>query len=147
MEAHDAIDALKRQLQEADIHTPQRKPWIPEEREDIIHLARQCLGLRDEWIPHIEPRIAGATSHGEVTIKKLTAMSWTRCFCAAHLYAPKGVRSHPLPLVLLCCGHGKGGKQAEGYRRMAWRLACQGCAVLVPDNIGQGDTELFDRAS
>lgn len=83
--------------------------------------------------------IHSATSHGGISIRKLSGVSWPRCFCAAHLYAPELAPPEPLPLVLLCCGHAKGGKQAEGYRRLAWRLAGQGCAVLVPDNIGQGE--------
>ncbi len=139
---HEIIDALEHNLHHAALSTPRRRPWIPEEREEIIRLTKKCLGIRDEWIPRIEAEIAGAIDHGEVSIQMLRATSWDGCFCAAHLYVPQVTRNESagrLPLVLLCCGHAQGGKQAEGYRRMAWSLACQGFAVLVPDNIGQGE--------
>ena len=136
---HDTIDALERQLQRADLMTPRRSPWIPEERDQIVRVAKECLGIREEWIPRIAPTIQSWTSYGEITIGSLRAVSWARCFCAAHIYMPSRSSSRPLPLVLLCCGHARGSKQADGYRRMAWRLACQGCAVLVPDIIGKGE--------
>ncbi len=135
----DFIDALERQILTADLRTPPRRPWVVEERREIIQLAKDCLGVREQWIPRIEPELELATSHGGISIKTLSGQSWDRCFCAAHLYAPQRPPPGRLPLVLLCCGHAVGGKQAEGYRRMAWRLAGQGCAVLVPDNIGQGE--------
>ena len=135
----EAINALKRQLQLADLRTLQRRPWVPSERDEIIQVAKECLGVRDEWIPAIELKTDSVTSYGAVSIRKLSGVSWTRCFCAAHLYMPQLTPPGPLPFVLLCCGHADGGKQAQGYRRLAWRLACQGCAVLVPDNIGQGE--------
>jgi len=53
----------------------------------------------------------------------------------AHLFCP--ATPPPWPVVLICCGHAIAGK--TGYDAMGLRLARQGCAALIADNIGQGE--------
>nr|WP_289621102.1 hypothetical protein [Bacteroides intestinalis] len=52
-----------------------------------------------------------------------------------------------LPVVLLACGHGNNGKLYPAYRKMAEYLASSGIAVLVPDNIGQGERHFMGHYS
>ena len=49
--------------------------------------------------------------------------------------------------MLLCCGHGRGGKLNLGYQAMARAIARQGALVLVPDNIGQGERTPMGHAN
>jgi len=135
---YDLLDVLEKAIFTASASIPDRRPWVPAQREALIAAAKQCLGIRDAWMPRIDAVCVGQTVCGKVTVHKLCATSWPGCYTAAHLYMP-GEPSQALPLVLLCCGHGEGGKQATVYQLMAWRLAHMGSAVLVPDNIGQGE--------
>lgn len=142
----DLLFRLENRLGEASVRTPLRRPWVAAERAEVVRLAKQCLGIRDEWIPSVRVEVAGEDRPGEVVVQRLRSLSWEGCAGAAHLFLPKSSRANP-PLVVLCCGHGKGGKQALGYQRMAWRLAHMGCAVLVPDNIGQGERVAMGHAN
>lgn len=49
------------------------------------------------------------------------------------------IQNGQLSVVLLCCGHGAGGKLAASHQKMARSIAKKGIAILVPDNIGQGE--------
>ncbi len=137
---------LENRLSEASARIPCRRPWVAAEREEILRVAKACLGIRDEWIPAVRAEVAGEDRQGRVAVQRLRAVSWDGCAGAAHLFLPLEESRSKLPLAILCCGHGKGGKQALGYQQMAWRLAHLGCAVLVPDNIGQGERVAMGHA-
>jgi hypothetical protein len=120
---------------------PERKPWLVEERARIADDLKQCLGIREKWVPALEVRTLKTATHEGFSIEYLRATSWPGVTATAHLYLPDGPRNEPLPAVFLGCGHGKGCKQSPGYQAMAFRLARMGAMVLVPDNIGQGERE------
>ncbi|MCA1809782.1 MAG: hypothetical protein LC725_10090, partial [Lentisphaerae bacterium] len=133
------LDQGERRLIAAAAATPVRRPWIARERAAIIRIARECLGVHERFIPEIQISASGVKPSSGVKVEHLVAWSWPGCMATAHLYRPCRPAQKTWPLVILCCGHGAGGKQCEGYQRMAWRLARMGAAVLVPDNIGQGE--------
>lgn len=135
----DLICELENRLRRAVLEMPRRKPWVEAERDEIRQIIRQCLGIREAWQPSVHAQVALKEARGGVVVQMLRATTWDRSYACAHLFLPADSARNKLPFVLLCCGHGKGGKRALGYQQLAWRLAHMGCAVLVPDNIGQGE--------
>lgn len=117
---------------------PHLLPWIDNDRTKIMQVVRKSLAIKDEWIPKIVATPAGQTKNVNYNIEHLQSTSWDNCYGAAHLYMPAKSDKKP-PIVLLACGHGEGGKVYTSYRLMAENLASNGIAVLVPDNIGQGE--------
>jgi len=129
---------------------PRREPWREEDRAEIARVAKRCLGIRDAWRPRIRTETVRVTEHDGFRIEHLRGTSWPGVICTAHLYVPngaqEGAKDGPLPLVLLCCGHGRGCKLCPGYQAMARHLARCGMLVLVFDNIGQGEREPMGHA-
>lgn len=137
--AYDLLEKLEQRLFAAVAELPRRRPWIEAERREISRVAEQCLGVRRAWLPDIRVHSRVEVDYQEVKVQRMRCASWDRCYCAAHLYFPTERSGERIPLVILSCGHGKEGKQTPAYSRMAWHLARTGAAVLVPDNIGQGE--------
>lgn len=131
------LDELEQEIFKAVSDTPVRRPWIAEERQEIVDIVRKCLGIRSEWTPGLSAECVRREDYEGFSVEFLRSESWESCFGAAHLWLPD--RNEKVPLVILCCGHGQGGKQFGPYQLMAKRLALAGAAVLVPDNIGQGE--------
>lgn len=126
-------------FESARSHLPERLPWLEKDRMEIMEIVRKSLAIKDEWVPTVKTQIKGTTRNKEFVVQQLQSHSWNDCYGAAHLYIPSEGKSKSLPIVLLACGHGDSGKLYPSYRRMAEYLASSGIAVLVPDNIGQGE--------
>lgn len=137
--AHDLFEQYERRFAEARLRMPERNPAAPADREAIARVAKDCLGIRDEWVPTIKAQKAREAAFDGGRIEMLRATTWPGVTGAALLYVPADAAGRPLPLVILCCGHGKGGKLADGYQRMARHIARRGAMVLCPDNLGQGE--------
>jgi len=135
---HDGFTVYERQFALAAATMPVRVPWSAQEREEILRVARSSLGIHREWVPTIDAEVVSTTDGGGYRVEHWQSISWPGCRGAADLYLPNRLRE-PYPVVILACGHGEGGKRAGIYRRMAVHLVRQGMAVLVPDNIGQGE--------
>jgi len=118
---------------------PRRDPAIAADRQAIVQAAKQCLGIRDEWIPTIRADVLRETAFEGGRIERLRSTSWSGVVGTALLYWPQQVPSGRLPLVILCCGHGAGGKLTDGYQSMARHITRLGAMVLCPDNLGQGE--------
>jgi dienelactone hydrolase len=138
---HDLFEMYDRRFAEAKLRRPHRDPARPDDRRAIIEAAKYCLGIRDEWIPTIHAEVMGEVPFDGGQIERLKATSWPGVAASALLYRPDKAQAGPLPLVVQCCGHGKGCKLAPGYQRMARHIARRGAMVLVLDNIGQGERE------
>lgn len=108
--AEDVFDRYERQFAEARLRLPERNPAEPAHREAIARVAKDCLGIRDEWIPQIEAAKVREAAFDGGRIELLRATSWPGVTATALLYVPADAGSGPLPLVILCCGHGQGGK-------------------------------------
>ena len=115
--------------------------YIPTSREDktkIISDVKRMLSYDDGLVPQIQnveeirrDRIDGCD------IIQLRYTTWNNFYSAATLFMPIGEEKVPLSFVF--CGHGKYGRLTTSYVSMAMRLAKCGMAVMLPDNIGQGD--------
>ncbi|NLB45813.1 MAG: hypothetical protein GX821_11725 [Clostridiaceae bacterium] len=124
---------------QAMANLPALKPWLEPDRAAIREQVRTCLGIEDRLYPVVSGVKGRTVRKPGYTVELLQAESWPGVRCCANLYKPSAPAGAPIPLVVLCCGHGAGGKLNPGYQAMAARLARQGAAVLVPDNIGQGE--------
>ena len=136
-----------RRFAQAMAGLPRREPWREEDRAEITRIAKRCLGIRDAWLPRIRTETVRVTEHDGFRIEHLRGTSWPGVICTAHLYVPTPAKDGTLPLVLLCCGHGRGCKLNPGYQAMARHLARCGMLVLVFDNIGQGEREPMGHAN
>nr|WP_320966026.1 alpha/beta fold hydrolase [Bacteroides intestinalis] len=133
---------------EARHHLPGLFPWLEKDRAEIKEIVRKSLAIKEEWIPVIKTRINGVTRNRDFIVQHLQSVSWNNCYGAAHLYIPSNNDADKdLPVVLLACGHGNNGKLYPAYRKMAEYLASSGIAVLVPDNIGQGERHFMGHYS
>lgn len=136
---HDLFEEYERRFAEARLRVPRLDPSIDADRAAIIGVAKDCLGIRDEWAPAIRAETVREVTFDGGRIAMMRATSWPGVTATALLYMPAGATDQTFPLVLLCCGHGKGGKLADGYQRMARHLTRLGAMVLCPDNLGQGE--------
>lgn len=137
--AHALFDHYERRFAEARLRMPDLDPARPADRAAIIAKAKECLGIRDAWVPSVEATPAGEATFDGGRLDLLRAESWPGVKASALLYRPNDAGTKPLPLVVICCGHGQGGKLAPGYQAMARHLTRRGAMVLCPDNIGQGE--------
>lgn len=142
-ETLDLLHAYEKRFLQALIKMPSRRPWIEAERQEILACVQNCLGIRESWVPKVTTKIQAVTQRDGFVIEHHQAQSWPDVHSAADLYLPEHANAdadaEKLPVVLLACGHGQGGKRAQDYRRMAEHLARHRIAVLVSDNIGQGE--------
>jgi len=137
--AHDIFEQYERRFAEARLRMPDRNPAVPADRKAIARVAKDCLGIRDEWVPKIQAEEVREAGFDGGRIKMLRSTSWPGVVGTALFYVSASAADRPLPLVVLCCGHGKGGKLGDGYQRMARHLTRRGAMVLCPDNLGQGE--------
>lgn len=132
----DLFEQYERRFAEARLRMPDRNPA---DRKTIARVAKDCLGIRDEWVPKIQAEKVREVTFDGGRIEMLRSTSWPGVVGTALLYVPDGASNRPLPLVILCCGHGKRGKLTDGYQRMARHVMRCGAMVLCPDNLGQGE--------
>jgi dienelactone hydrolase len=139
MSDFEKFEEYEKLFAQALINMPKRNPASVDERAEIVCATKSILGISDELIPRMVYKKVGETDRRNFVIEHLTFESWKDVFGSANLYLPR--TNKPFPFVLLCCGHGSGGKLYGSYQAMAAFLASNGMAVLVPDNIGQGERE------
>ena len=142
---YNYFDRYERRFASAMAAIPNRRPWMAKEKAQIVRAVRDCLGIRDEWVPQIRAETAGRSKHDGFSLELLRFTSWPGTIGTAWIYVPEE-KADKLPAVLLCCGHGNGGKCTSGYQAMARHLARLGALVVVPDNIGQGERESMGHA-
>lgn len=138
IELLQCLEAYDRRFHEKLAKMPAYAPWQKNDRQRIRAVLRQTLGIRPEWIPQIQMQRVGILPMNGYSVEQLHFTSWKGVHGSAHLYWPDRQQGL-LPGVLLCCGHEAGCKHAQSYQAMARRLARQGAAVLIADNMGQGE--------
>lgn len=134
-QAIEAIECTERKLFAALAAAPIRNPALPEQRREIKTLFERSLGTDRIPVPNLSVSPVGSHQLAGCTLRLLQGESWANCVVSGHLFCPDS--PPPWPVVLICCGHAIAGK--TGYDAMGLRLARQGCAALIPDNIGQGE--------
>ena len=131
-------DEYERRFAAARAAQTLRFPLDDESRARVRARTKAMLRWSDESMPCVRGmETVSVQDFPAFTAEQLRYETWERVFGCASLYLPKA--EGPLPLVFLFCGHGEAGRLTKGYVTMAGRLAKLGLAVLVPDNIGQGD--------
>ncbi len=142
-QATESIERTERRLFAALAAAPLRNPALPEDRRTIRALLERSLGT--DRIPAAQIRVSSRCQRQlrGCTLHLLQGQSWQNCPVVAHLFCPDS--PPPWPVVLICCGHGAGGKTS--YDVMGLRLARQGCAALIVDNIGQGERVLMGHSA
>ena len=138
IELLQCLEAYDRRFHEKLAKMPTYAPWQKNDRQRIRAVLQQTLGIRPEWIPQIQMQRVGILPMNGYSVEQLHFTSWKGVHGSAHLYWPDRQQGL-LPGVLLCCGHEAGCKHAQSYQAMARRLARQGAAVLIADNMGQGE--------
>lgn len=142
LKTHLIFDSYEKRFLRSRIDKPHYIPTGESERQKIIEKVKTMLGYDENLIPQIENLTEVSEADlGAFSVKHLRYTTWKDTYASASLYLPKARRK--LPLALLACGHGAGGRLYKKYRAMARRLAATGIAVIVPDNIGQGDREFM----
>ncbi|MBQ7567119.1 MAG: acetylxylan esterase [Oscillospiraceae bacterium] len=134
----EAFDAYERRFAEARAARPLTKPWLAEDRAEILAGVKRMLRFDEALVPQIsQPETVCETDCGGFTVTEYRYCTWEHVCGAATLYLPHG--GEPKPLVFVCCGHGAQGRQTPTYAAMGRRLAELGMAAIVIDNLGQGD--------
>ena len=117
-------------------------PTIPDQREKVLDGVKKMLCFDEKLVPSISnANVQKQRDLGSYTEYQVTYETWKDVYGCLTVLIPKS--SKPLPLAFVVCGHGNKGRLSEGYALMAHRLAKCGMAVIVPDNIGQGDREFM----
>lgn len=136
------FDEYERRFADARAKKQFRMPWQDDTRKEIIEDTKKMLRYDEALVPEIhDMKEIMCEAYGTYTVTQLRYQTWEGFYASASLYTPK--TDEKVPLVFLCCGHGEHGRLSKGYMKMAHRMAGLGMAVLVPDNIGQGDREQF----
>ena len=138
------FEAYDRRFAQAALARPALRPWVAEEREQIMRTVKEVLCFRDDLVPQIRVRSETEVPGRGYTIRDFCCETWDRFYAVSSFYCPDGLEGNEKrPLVFICPGHGKYGRRTESYQQMAIRLVRQGACVLLIENIGQGDRQPF----
>ena len=99
----------------------------------------EAIGGLPERTP-LNPRVTGAIEADGFRVEKVIFESQPQFYVTANLYLPDPTRyAHPVPGVLVPCGHHMPAKAHGEYQSMGALLALNGMAALVFDPIEQGE--------
>ena len=117
-------------------------PLSSTQKQRVLEKVKKMLCFDQSLVPTISNvKVERQRDFGSYVEYQVTYNTWKDVYSATTVMMPK--TDKPVPAVLICCGHGKNGRLTEGYSLMAHRLVKSGMAVIVPDNIGQGDREFM----
>lgn len=140
----EIFDNYERRFAQARADKVLSHPWEKEEKAKIIASAKRMLGYDERLVPTIHNmEEISRTDFGGYLAIQLRYESWDKMYGTSTLFLPES--KEKLPLVFLCCGHGKAGRLTSSYQAMGHRLASLGIACLVIDNIGQGDRQRTEQ--
>jgi len=135
------FDSYERRFAAARAQKRLTHPWENSDRQDILRQLKTMLSYREDLVPCIhDMQPVARRSCGTYDTVDYRYQTWSHFYGAATLFLPHTDRK--VPLVFICCGHGKQGRLTESYQAMGHRLASLGIAALALDNIGQGDRNL-----
>lgn len=134
----EIFDSYERRFAAARAGKPLTHPWEEADRATILNGLKSMLSYREGLIPDIHDMEAVShKNYGTYDTIAYRYRTWPHFYGAATLFMPHTDKK--VPLVFICCGHGKQGRLTESYMAMGHRLASLGIAALSIDNIGQGD--------
>ena len=131
-------DEYEKRFAKARLDKPFRRAYDEGDRERIRSEVKRMLAYDESLVPRISnfTEISKKSFDG-YDVSQIKYNTWDNFIGVASLYVPHGVTKPPL--VFIFCGHGKEGRLSPSYVAMAKRLVELKIAVIVPDNIGQGD--------
>ncbi len=134
----DIYDQYEKRFSEARLNQPFYCPKTAEDQRKIVEKVKQMLVYDEKWLPDIsEMEEVRRDTRDGYDVVQLRYTTWENCYSAGSLFMPHG--EGKVPLVFIFCGHGADGRLTPCFPLMADRLAREGIAVMVPDNLGQGD--------
>ena len=134
---HQVLAEYEERFMQARLNRPVREPWKQKDREEIFQTVKEVLGVKEEYIPTIREEVVKELKFDGYTVQILKFESWDGVYGAATRYIPD--TEGKKPAILLCNGHGPNSKYNDIYQALARRLVRQGCCVVCPDSIGQGE--------
>lgn len=142
LKTYEIFDSYEKRFAKARLDKQFCIPTDKESRCKIIEKTKKMLGYDECLVPKVSNmEEVSRENFGTHFVIQLRYTTWENTYSCATLYLPNS--DEKLPLVFLVCGHGDGGRLFYGYRSMAHKLCAGGFAVIVPDNIGQGDREFM----
>ena len=93
------FEQYERRFAEARLRMPERNPAAPADREAIVRAVKDCLGIRDRWIPKIHAEKVRDADFDGGRIEMLRAASWPGVAATALLYLPIPSSPQPSPLL------------------------------------------------
>ena len=131
-------DEYEKRFAEARLKKEFHIPTTDADRDAVIAAVKKMLAYDEALLPTIgDMEEISLTKRESYDVIQLRYQTWKGFYGIASLYMPHG--EGKLPLAFVFPGHGAHGRLTKGYISMANRLASMGMAVIVPDNIGQGD--------
>lgn len=119
-------------------------PVTDEERQKITEKVKRMLAFDEKLVPKINGMEEICRDECDAySVSQLRFTTWESFHSVGTLFMPKVAENGKVPLVFVFCGHGSNGRLSESYLLMAERIARMGIAVMLPDNIGQGDRSLY----
>ena len=135
-------DEYEKRFAEARLHKPFAVPTTEADRGKTVAAVKRMLSFDEALLPDIgEMEEVRRDVCDGFDIVQLHYTTWENFHAAATLFMPHG--EEKVPLTFVFCGHGADGRLTPGYPLMAERLARRGMAVMIPDNIGQGDRSAY----
>ena len=136
------FDEYERRFAKARFEKQYNLSTIPEQRQKILDGVKKMLCFDEKLVPTISnASVQKQRDLGAYTEYQVTYETWKDVYGCSTVLIPKS--NKPLPVAFVVCGHGAKGRLSEGYTLMAHRLAKCGFAVILPDNIGQGDRDFM----
>ena len=136
------FDEYERRFAKARFEKQYNLSTIPEQRQKILDGVKKMLCFDEKLVPTISnASVQKQRDLGAYTEYQVTYETWKDVYGSSTVLIPKS--NKPLPVAFVVCGHGAKGRLSEGYTLMAHRLAKCGFAVILPDNIGQGDRDFM----
>ena len=136
------FDEYERRFAKARFEKQYNLSTIPEQRQKILDGVKKMLCFDEKLVPTISnASVQKQRDLGAYTEYQVTYETWKDVYGSSTVLIPKSTK--PLPGAFVVCGHGAKGRLSEGYTLMAHRLAKCGFAVILPDNIGQGDRDFM----
>ena len=134
----EIFDSYERRFAAARANKQLTHPWLETDRIKILDDLKSMLSYRDDLVPGIhDMQAVSSKTYGTYDTIAYRYRTWPHFYGSATLFMPHTDKQ--VPLVFICCGHGKQGRLTECYMAMGHRLANLGIAALSLDNIGQGD--------
>lgn len=136
-------DDYEKRFAKAGVDKPFKFPETEQDRQEIVDGVKKMLAFYEGLVPSVENfKVVRRESFEKYDVLQLHYTTWQNFHASGTLYMPHlKSENQKVPLGFVFCGHGAKGRLSDSYILMSERLAQMGMAVMLPDNIGQGDRQ------